>query len=543
MHLCIRLQTYHACEEVTWHALNWAERKIWFSVESKSFEITVEVVIGKVVGSRKAVEEGLERGRKGYLLELRSNAAGRFCCALFALWRRGGSLWFFLKVGWWGGWGVVGTLARKLRSLGISSNHKAEKLPIVDMPPVAVRSQGLNLIVGSSESEIESHLRWLFDKFAAFSLFLGMLVKGFEKEILALLRKMEDRQRKKAPVSRKRCKRVMSSSQKGRVNNEEKRKVIKSFIKSHNADLVCLQEIKVEAMSLSMVRSLGVGALEASRAAGRGVEDILTLFRGIEGHWGALGGPMVYWRGFQCCGSFTWCGGQNKQSMLRIDCFLLTSDQEEHFSNTMQTLLPRPVSDHSPIPLEGGRVRRSKTLFRFENMWFKVDGFKDLVKGWSEGYQFSGSSNFIFQAEGVEGRHQTKEREGHLSTDDMDARRLAVEEFSYWAILEENSWRQKFRAVSLKEGDKNTRINGELVIKEPKIAIKIVHYFKLLLSEPMGEWRPSINGLLLKSLSIENSVKLEEAFTEKEVFEALMDLNRDKAPRPDGFSLAFWQDC
>nr|CAN79565.1 hypothetical protein VITISV_003827 [Vitis vinifera] len=125
----------------------------------------------------------------------------------------------------------------------------------------------------------------------------------------------------------------------------------------------------------------------------------------------------------------------------------------------------------------------------------------------------------------------------------MDARRLAVEEFSYWAILEENSWRQKFRAVSLKEGDKNTRINGELVIKEPKIAIKIVHYFKLLLSEPMGEWRPSINGLLLKSLSIENSVKLEEAFTEKEVFEALMDLNRDKAPRPDGFSLAFWQDC
>ena len=87
--------------------------------------------------------------------------------------------------------------------------------------------------------------------------------------------------------------------------------------------------------------------------------------------------------------------GQNKQSMLRIDRFLLTSDRDEHFSNTMQTLLPRPVSDHSPIPLEGGRVRRSKTPFRFENMWLKVDGFKDLVKGWSEGYQFSGSSNFI----------------------------------------------------------------------------------------------------------------------------------------------------
>ncbi|RVW23285.1 hypothetical protein CK203_095499 [Vitis vinifera] len=52
-------------------------------------------------------------------------------------------------------------------------------------------------------------------------------------------------------------------------------------------------------------------------------------------------------------------------------------------------------------------------------------------------------------------------------------------------------------------------------------------------------WRPSINGLLLKSLSIENSVKLEEGFTKNEVFETLMDLNKDKAPGPDGFSLVF----
>ncbi|RVX04978.1 hypothetical protein CK203_019137 [Vitis vinifera] len=37
-------------------------------------------------------------------------------------------------------------------------------------------------------------------------------------------------------------------------------------------------------------------------------------------------------------------------------------------------------------------------------------------------------------------------------------------------------------------------------------------------------------GLLLKSLSIENSVKLEEGFTKNEVFETLMDLNKDKAP-------------
>ena len=39
------------------------------------------------------------------------------------------------------------------------------------------------------------------------------------------------------------------------------------------------------------------------------------------------------------------------------------------------------MSDHSTILLEGRRVRRGRTPFRFENMWLKVEGFKDMVKG------------------------------------------------------------------------------------------------------------------------------------------------------------------
>ena len=48
-----------------------------------------------------------------------------------------------------------------------------------------------------------------------------------------------------------------------------------------------------------------------------------------------------------------------------------------------------------------------------------------------------------------------KEREGQLSLEDMEAGRLAVEEF-YWAGLEETSWRQKSWEAWLKEGGKNT---------------------------------------------------------------------------------------
>lgn len=39
------------------------------------------------------------------------------------------------------------------------------------------------------------------------------------------------------------------------------------------------------------------------------------------------------------------------------------------------------------------------------------------------------------------------------------------------------------------------------------------------------------------------SSSLELPFEEKEVFEVNKVMNRDKAPGPDGFSLAFFQDC
>ena len=43
------------------------------------------------------------------------------------------------------------------------------------------------------------------------------------------------------------------------VNNLEKRKVIKQFIRDYRVDLVCMQETKVQDMTLRMARSLGVG--------------------------------------------------------------------------------------------------------------------------------------------------------------------------------------------------------------------------------------------------------------------------------------------
>ena len=153
----------------------------------------------------------------------------------------------------------------------------------------------------------------------------------------------------------------------------------------------------------------------------------------------------------------------------------------------------------------------------------------------------------------------SKDRSCTLSLEELSARNEAREEFKKWVLLEEISWRQKSREVWLKEGDKNTRffhnmdnahwkrnslarirINGSWITEYADIKNGVVQAFKLLLSD-QGDWRSSLDGMQFERLGEQQAARLEEPFSEEEVFEALMDLSGEKGPGPDGFPMAFWQ--
>jgi hypothetical protein len=52
-----------------------------------------------------------------------------------------------------------------------------------------------------------------------------------------------------------------------------------------------------------------------------------------------------------------------------------------------------------------------------------------------------------------------------------------------------------------------------------------------------------LDGLVFNSLATEEAYQLELPFEEREVLEVVKGMNRDKAPGPDGFPIAFYQDC
>ena len=97
-------------------------------------------------------------------------------------------------------------------------------------------------------------------------------------------------------------------------------------------------------------------------------------------------------------GPFTWEGGMNNQSHFRLDRFLVIDNWDSLFNGIVQFVLPRPIFDNFPILLYGGGLKRGPSSFRFENMWLKEEGFKDLVKNWWVSFNFNGVINFVLDA-------------------------------------------------------------------------------------------------------------------------------------------------
>ncbi|RVX20328.1 Transposon TX1 uncharacterized 149 kDa protein [Vitis vinifera] len=287
--------------------------------------------------------------------------------------------------------------------------------------------------------------------------------------------------------------------------------------------------------------------------------------------------------------SFTWSNMQESPMCKRLDRFLYSNEWGQLFPQGIQETLIRRTSDHWPIALDTNPFMWGPTPFRFENMWLQHPSFKENFRNWWRGFQGNGweGHKFMRRLQFVKAKakewnklsfgvlNEKKksilkdlanldaiEQDGGLTSELLGQRALRKGELEELILREEIHWRQKARVKWVKEGDCNSKFfhkvaNGRrnrkyikslenetgLVLNNAvSITEEILLYFEKLYANPIGEsW--SIEGLDWSPISEESAISLVAPFTEEEISKAIFQMDRDKAPGPDGFTIAVFQDC
>ncbi|XP_070020524.1 uncharacterized protein [Nicotiana sylvestris] len=160
--------------------------------------------------------------------------------------------------------------------------------------------------------------------------------------------------------------------------------------------------------------------------------------------------------------------------------------------------------------------------FRFENMWLKVPEFANKVKEWwtSYGGDIIRWNKEVFRRVEVKMRElmhelgELERREGARELDESEKARLVEvkREIVELAIAQKTSWRQKSRALWLKEGGSNTKFFHRVAVAnrkrnfikslvvddvriegEEEVKGVIVGFYENFYKEEVT-WRPTLGG-------------------------------------------------
>ena len=85
-------------------------------------------------------------------------------------------------------------------------------------------------------------------------------------------------------------------------------------------------------------------------------------------------------------------------------------------------------------------------------------------------------------------------------------------------------------------------VDGVIYEEESEVADQVVQFYKKSYKETK-EWRPFVEGLEFDQIERLEREWLERRFEKEEILQVVKELEGDKAPGPDGFSIAFYHHC
>uniref|UniRef100_A0A803QQM3 Reverse transcriptase domain-containing protein n=1 Tax=Cannabis sativa TaxID=3483 RepID=A0A803QQM3_CANSA len=287
-------------------------------------------------------------------------------------------------------------------------------------------------------------------------------------------------------------------------------------------------------------------------------------------------------------GSFTWSNFRASPVCSRLDRFLFSNNWNVIYPFVRQEMLVRLVSDHSPVVIDSNPPKWGPGPFRFDNHWLEHKSFSKCFESWwkeeiNDGWPGTKFMKKLKLLQGkvkewskstfgqnkatkiaLEGRLGVLDRlEGTSSWNQsvLDERRKLKEEWQQLHFEEERGIWLKSKCKWAREGDANSRLfhnllnarkakntisrierdNGDIIDNEKEIVEELIAFFsKLYTSEARSG--TGIEGIEWHKIEESSARQLECPFEEEEVRNIVFSCEGNKAPGPDGFSLAALQN-
>ncbi|KAE8735709.1 hypothetical protein F3Y22_tig00000340pilonHSYRG01332 [Hibiscus syriacus] len=278
-------------------------------------------------------------------------------------------------------------------------------------------------------------------------------------------------------------------------------------------------------------------------------------------------------------GSFTWCNNREVHSFVRVDRLLVNDNFLLLFSDIVQVLLPKSISDHNAVALEISQVNWGLKPFklfnypmdevRFQDMLEvkikkvnrgKRRGIESILKELKEVIKSWSNNNRMQLPRMIENLEKSiSERETEIQGNTLALMESIAREL--WSLYkkDEQIWFQKSRPKWIQDSDRNSRyfyqyasnrervsalkdleVNGNLVSDPEQIKSSILEYFKKAYN-----LKPTLEvehmDLHFYRLSKEQCFVLERSFSEDEIWEAIASSDNNKVPGPDGLNMGFFK--
>ncbi|KAL4313034.1 hypothetical protein GQ457_01G003880 [Hibiscus cannabinus] len=278
-------------------------------------------------------------------------------------------------------------------------------------------------------------------------------------------------------------------------------------------------------------------------------------------------------------GHFTWSNLRDPPSCSRLDRFLLSPEIAALWPALMQLAMPKGISDHNPVSLTISCQQWGPKPFKLFDHWFDSKDMVETIKSTCGDVKGIGimpllrsckvaTKNWIKEhnASKQESVQAIKEKcnklELEICNGDSDSMKIAdlkrLRSMLWNSIRrEEREWLQKSRLKWFQVGDKNSKFFhlvasarrrsnyidcvkvGEASVRDPDLVKEFVkdHFQNFYNDSPTI---PTAKfDCISKFLCPDSAKKLEEPFSEEEIWNAISVLDGSRAPGPDGFNLGF----